>query len=43
MVGAAFLRETLTWFEPVGAAIVLLGVALSQGSVNPGRGTAVGR
>ncbi|MBW8172833.1 DMT family transporter [Ornithinimicrobium sp. Arc0846-15] len=30
IVGIAFLGERLTWNEPVGAAIVLLGVALSQ-------------
>lgn len=29
--GMLFLGEPLTWFEPVGAAIVILGVAVSQG------------
>ena len=31
VVGVAVLRERLAWFQPVGAAIVLLGVAVSQG------------
>jgi drug/metabolite transporter (DMT)-like permease len=35
-VGVAFLNETLAWYEPVGAAIVLLGVALTQGRLNRG-------
>jgi drug/metabolite transporter (DMT)-like permease len=35
LVGVAFLRESLTWYEPVGAAIVLLGVALAQGRLSP--------
>jgi drug/metabolite transporter (DMT)-like permease len=35
VVGAAFLSESLTWHEPVGAAIVLLGVAISQGRLAP--------
>jgi uncharacterized membrane protein len=30
-VGVLFLGETLTWFEPVGALVVLVGVAMSQG------------
>lgn len=34
LVGVAFLSETLSWFEPVGAAIVLVGVALTQGRVS---------
>ncbi len=29
--GIAFLGERITWFEPAGAAVVLLGVAVSQG------------
>lgn len=29
--GVIVLREPLTWYEPVGAAIVILGVAVSQG------------
>jgi drug/metabolite transporter (DMT)-like permease len=36
--GALVLSEPLTWHEPVGAAIVLLGVAISQGRIRlPGR------
>jgi len=31
VVGVGFLSESLTWSEPAGAAIVLLGVALTQG------------
>ena len=31
VVGTVFLSEPITWHEPVGAAIVLLGVAVSQG------------
>ncbi len=30
--GAAILSETLAWYEPVGAIVVLVGVALVQGS-----------
>jgi len=30
IVGIVFLREQLVWFQPVGAAIVLLGSAISQ-------------
>lgn len=33
--GIAFLGENLTWYEPVGALIVLAGVALSQRSPAP--------
>jgi drug/metabolite transporter (DMT)-like permease len=33
-VGAIFLGERVTWFEPVGGAIVLLGAAISQGRLN---------
>jgi drug/metabolite transporter (DMT)-like permease len=33
VIGAAVLGERLTWHQPVGAAIVLLGVAISQGFV----------
>ncbi|MCU0506619.1 MAG: DMT family transporter [Chloroflexi bacterium] len=35
VVGSVFLAEALTWHEPVGAAIVLLGVAISQGRLTP--------
>lgn len=31
VVGVAVLSEPLTWFQPVGAAVVLLGVAISNG------------
>jgi drug/metabolite transporter (DMT)-like permease len=31
IAGVIFLNESLTWFEPVGGAIVLLGAAISQG------------
>ena len=30
-VGTVFLSEPITWHQPVGAAVVLLGVAVSQG------------
>jgi drug/metabolite transporter (DMT)-like permease len=33
VVGAAFLGEHVTWYEPVGGAVVLFGVAVSQGRV----------
>ena len=36
--GSIFLSEPLAWYQPVGGAIVLLGVAISQGRVRlPGR------
>lgn len=41
LVGTVFLSEPLTWHEPVGAAIVLLGVAVSQGRIRPRRGLVV--
>jgi drug/metabolite transporter (DMT)-like permease len=31
IAGIIFLNESLTWFEPVGGAIVLLGAAIGQG------------
>jgi drug/metabolite transporter (DMT)-like permease len=31
LAGIAFLHEQITWYEPVGALVVLLGVAVSQG------------
>ena len=31
VAGVAFLSESLTWNEPVGGLLVLLGVAASQG------------
>jgi drug/metabolite transporter (DMT)-like permease len=33
VVGIIFLSEPLTWFEPVGGAIVLFGVAIGQGRI----------
>jgi drug/metabolite transporter (DMT)-like permease len=33
VVGIAFLHESLAWYEPVGALIVLLGAAMTQGRV----------
>jgi drug/metabolite transporter (DMT)-like permease len=31
LIGVTVLGEQVTWFQPVGAAVVLLGVAVSQG------------
>lgn len=31
LIGVLVLREELTWFQPVGALVVLVGVAISQG------------
>jgi drug/metabolite transporter (DMT)-like permease len=31
VVGVVVLRETLTWYQPVGGFIVLVGAALGQG------------
>ena len=31
--GSLFLSEPLAWYQPVGAAIILLGVAIAQGRV----------
>ena len=36
VVGVIVLGETLTWYQPVGALVVLVGVAITQG-VRPGR------
>ena len=33
IVGLIFLQETLHWYEPVGATIVLLGAAIAQGRI----------
>ncbi len=30
LMGVLVLKEELSWYQPVGAAIVLLGVAISQ-------------
>jgi drug/metabolite transporter (DMT)-like permease len=43
-LGVTLLGEELTWHGPVGAAVVLLGVAVSQGRIPlPGRRTALSR
>ncbi|MET7280283.1 DMT family transporter [Kribbella sp. NPDC005582] len=34
LVGVIILREHLTWYQPVGGLVVLLGVAISQGVFN---------
>ena len=31
VVGVIFLHEALTWFEPIGGLVVLLGAAIGQG------------
>ena len=33
IVGVLFLGEKISWNEPIGAVIVLLGVALAQGRI----------
>ena len=33
IVGIIFLGEGVTWYEPVGAAIVLLGAAIGQNRI----------
>lgn len=47
LVGVIVLHEHITWYQPVGALIVLLGVAVSQGLIRTARrgrktGTATG-
>lgn len=37
LVGVTFLHEPLTWFEPVGGLVVLLGAAIGQGRLRRGR------
>jgi drug/metabolite transporter (DMT)-like permease len=37
VIGVVVLGEDLAWFQPVGAAIVLLGVAIAQGVGRPNR------
>ncbi len=37
IVGVIFLNEKVTWHEPVGAAIVLLGAAIAQGRIKINR------
>jgi drug/metabolite transporter (DMT)-like permease len=34
IVGVIFLGEGVTWYEPVGGAIVLLGAAIAQGRIH---------
>jgi drug/metabolite transporter (DMT)-like permease len=38
VIGVLVLSEELAWFQPVGAAVVLLGVAITQGVGRPSRG-----
>jgi hypothetical protein len=33
MLGVVLLNEELHWYEPVGGAIIILGAAISQGSI----------
>jgi hypothetical protein len=33
IVGVIFLNEKITWYEPVGALVVLLGAAIAQGRI----------
>ncbi|MFC3503303.1 DMT family transporter [Micromonospora krabiensis] len=42
LIGAVVLGERLNWHQPVGALIVLLGVAVSQGLIGRRRTTPVG-
>ena len=37
VVGAAFLQETVHWYEPLGAALILLGAAFTQDRLLRGR------
>ena len=37
IVGVIVLHEHLTWYQPVGALVVLLGVAVSQGAIRAAR------
>ena len=39
LVGVIVLHEHITWYQPVGALIVLLGVAVSQGLFRKRPGT----
>jgi drug/metabolite transporter (DMT)-like permease len=34
IVGVIFLGEGVTWYEPVGGAIVLFGAAIAQGRIH---------
>jgi Permeases of the drug/metabolite transporter (DMT) superfamily len=42
VVGAIFLGESVTWYEPVGGLVVLFGVAVAQGRIRAAA-TAIGR
>jgi drug/metabolite transporter (DMT)-like permease len=42
IVGIIFLQESVTWYEPVGALIVLLGAAIGQGRFSLLKGKANG-
>ncbi len=33
-IGVAFLRESISWHEPVGALVILIGAAVAQGRLN---------
>ena len=35
VVGVLVLHEHITWYQPVGGLVVLLGVAVSQGLLGP--------
>jgi len=37
IAGVVFLHEQITWAQPVGAGIILLGVAMAQGRLRPKR------
>ena len=37
VAGVIFLGESITWYEPVGAAIVILGAAIAQGRIKLNR------
>jgi drug/metabolite transporter (DMT)-like permease len=37
IVGVIFLNEKVTWYEPVGAVIVLLGAAIAQERIKLGK------
>jgi drug/metabolite transporter (DMT)-like permease len=37
IVGVIFLGEGVTWYEPVGGLIVLLGAAIAQGRIKLNR------
>jgi len=34
IVAAVFLSESITWYEPAGGALILLGTAISQNNSN---------